>query len=441
MTEQQMLSVARQACEAGRRAGADFVEVRISEGKSANVRLERSSVDSTEVKLISGAGVRAFCKGGLGSVSLDGLDVTRIIQAAEQAAEMARFAVPDKDFMTLPAPEDEISVAGLYDPAIENIDTPALARIALECVEAAKSIAPDAICTGAAGVGYGWTALANSLGLARTSRSSSISTWIEPIIRQGDDVGAFYDYDAARMMTDFDHRGIGVSAAEAALKFLGARKIESRVMPVVLGPLCSSSLFESLAGSAEAESHQRGRSWLCGKLGEKIASRNVSLIDDATIPGGLGSRACDSEGVTSRKLPVVVDGVLVNLLHNSYTANKADADYTGHAHKGGIRPTNVIPKLGDVTSEEIIKDTPLGLYLNMGSISPDSTTGDVSATVDFGFLIENGELTHAVAGAMIGGNGFELLNGIDVVSSDARIEPGAVMPTIRIQGVRVAGGK
>ena len=99
-----------------------------------------------------------------------------------------------------------------------------------------------------------------------------------------------------------------------------------------------------------------------------------------------------------------------------------------------------MPALGTIPARDIIAQVDRGLYINMGSLSPDGTTGEVSASVDFGFLIENGEITRGVQSTMIGMNGFEMLANIDAVSSDARVEPGMLMPTIRIHDVRVAGG-
>ncbi len=441
MTQQELLELAQEACQAGRRAGADFVEVSVRTGRSSSVRVERSAIDTVEVSRGEGASVRAFVNGGLGAVSVDGLDRSRLMECARQAAEMARYAVPDRDFVTLPAPEPGVEVAGLYDPEVERLDVPALAAIAAECVESARSVAPEANCTGAVSAWAGQGAVANSLGVARSSRATSISAWIEPIIRRGDDVGAFYDFDAARRLADFDHREIGAEAARTALRFLGAVKVESGEMPVVLGPLAASSLFETLASQAGAEAHQRGRSWLCGMLGKRIASDALTLVDDATIPSGLSSRPHDSEGVPCRPLTVVEEGVLVNLLHNSYTANKAKAPYTGHAAGGGISPTNVNPRPGQAPAAELIRSVKRGLYVNMGGIAPDSATGDVSATVDFGFLIEHGEMTCPVAGTMVAAHGRELLEGIEAISSDARIEPGCIMPTVLIRSMRVAGGK
>ncbi|MCC6484579.1 MAG: TldD/PmbA family protein [Armatimonadetes bacterium] len=441
MTQQELLSIAEEACSVASNAGADFAEVRVSEGRSTSVRLERSAIDTTQISFSSGAGIRVYINGGLGSVSLDGLDLDRLKLAAQQAVDLARLATPDKDFVSLPEPQDGSSVPGLYDPGIENLGVSDMARIALECVDAARSVAPEAICTGSAGCGSGRSAIANSLGVARSSESSSISAWIEPIVKRNGDVGAFYDFDSARLLADFDHTGIGMSAAQTAVQFLGARKIESGVMPVILGPLSSGSVFGALAAGAEAESHQRGRSWLLGKLGRKVAADILTVRDDATIPAGLSSRSHDSEGVPTRPITIVENGVLINFLHNSYTAHKAKANLTGHARGGGIGPTNVNVELGEASAAQIIRDTKRGLYINMGRLSPDSTTGEVSAMVDFGFMIENGEIAYPVAGVMAGINGLEMMANIDAISSDGRVEPGSVSPTIRIQNIRIAGGK
>jgi PmbA protein len=94
-----------------------------------------------------------------------------------------------------------------------------------------------------------------------------------------------------------------------------------------------------------------------------------------------------------------------------------------------------------MTAAEIIKDIKEGLYINSGGLSPNSVTGEISATVDFGFKIENGELAYPVQSTVIGVNMLDLLKNIDAISSDYREEPGIVMPTVRAQNVRVAGGE
>jgi PmbA protein len=244
------------------------------------------------------------------------------------------------------------------------------------------------------------------------------------------------------MLSDFEPEGIGVKAAAQAVKFLGARKMETRRVPIILGPLASSSIFDSIASSADAEGVQRGRSFMIGKLGEKIGSDMLTITDEPLIPRGLGSRAYDPEGFPCRPLAIMENGVLKTYIYGSYTSGKAKVPNTGHGSRGGgASPSNVIPKLGNMTSDEIIKSTKEGLYINIGGISPNASTGDVSASVDFGFKIKNGELAYPVSSSLVGGSFLDMIKNIDAISSDYRAEPGAIMPTVRIQDVMVAGGR
>jgi PmbA protein len=173
-----------------------------------------------------------------------------------------------------------------------------------------------------------------------------------------------------------------------------------------------------------------------------IASEHVTIVDNGLIPRGARSGAHDGEGTRRRPLTVVDHGRLVSLLHNSYTAGKACTESTGHGtHSGGIGPTNLRPALGERPAAEILREVREGIYLESGELRADPASGDISASIDFGFLIRDGQLVHPVESAMIGGNIFDLLAHLDAVSSDAREEPGALMPTVRIQDVQIAGAE
>jgi PmbA protein len=210
-------------------------------------------------------------------------------------------------------------------------------------------------------------------------------------------------------------------------------------MPVVLGPLAAAALIESVVTAASAESVQRRRSFLVGRLGRRIASEHLSVVDDGLFPAGIYSSPTDSEGVPHRRLVVIERGVLKSLLHSSYTAGKARTRTTGHAAGGGCAPTNLRPELGELTAAEIVAGVKRGLYINSAAISPNPSSGEVSAMVDFGLAIENGRLAGPVANVSIAGHVFDLLRDIDAVSSDCREEPGVVMPTLRMRRAQVSG--
>ncbi len=436
-----LLKLAEKACETAAAAGAEFVDVSAGRGRSLGVELEKGAIKSCDARWSAGVSVRAFVRGAQGWASSSGLDEPEALAAARTAVELAKVAQPDPDFVSLPGPAPYQEVDGLYDQRVADLGIADLIRWAGENVDSAREVDPGVVVAGGVNAGWGEGALVNNLGVRVASRGSHVGLTIFAIVRRGDDVGSFYEFDSGRVLDDFAPDGIGAAATREAAKFLGAQKIETGVLPVVFGPLASHSIFGFLCWSANAESVQRRRSYLVGKKGEKIASELVTLTDDALIPRGLGSSPYDGEGVPHRPLTVVDRGVLASWLHNSYTANKAKEANTGHSTRGGIAPTNVIPKLGHRTAAEILRDTHEGLYIPLGGVSPNPVSGDFSETIDFGFKIERGQIAYPVKNTMIAGHMLEFLCNLDAISSDARIEPGAIMPTIRVQGLRVAGAK
>ena len=438
-----LTNLSKVACDAAISAGAEFADVSTSSGKSLSVEIESNAIKSSDAKQNGGISVRAIYRGGTGWSSTDVMTVDTAAEAGRSAARLARFAEPDPDFVSLPQPLAVYpEVEGLYDDKIADIGVKTMIGYALANIDSALSVDQGAIVLGGFGTSYGVSALVNSLGLNLSRQSSYIGGHTAVVVKRGDDVGCFYDYDTARVLADFEPEGIGAKAAAQAVKFLSARKMETKRLPIILGPLSSSSIFDSIVSSVDAEGIQRGRSFMIGKLGEKIGSDIITITDDPLIAGGIRSRAYDSEGFPCRPLTVVENGILKSYIYGSYTAAKAKAANTGHGSRGGsASPSNVIPKLDDLTSEEIIKSTKEGLYINMGGIYPNSSTGDVSTSVDFGFKIENGELAYPVSSSLIGGNFLDMLKNIDAISSDYREEPGSIMPTVRIQDVLVAGGR
>ncbi|MGB3086212.1 MAG: metallopeptidase TldD-related protein, partial [Phycisphaerae bacterium] len=281
---------------------------------------------------------------------------------------------------------------------------------------------------------------ASSAGVALEKRGTMIEAAIEATLRRDDDTGYFYDFDFGRHLADCELDKVAEAAVAGARRFLGARRIGSARRTLVLGPLAAYSLIGALVAAADAESIQRGRSYLCDKLGESIASEHLTIVDDGLIRRGLRSGAHDGEGTRRRCLTVIERGTLASLLHNSYTAGKAGTESTGHGtHSGGISPTNLVPALGEKCAADILKEVTEGIYLEAGSIRADPASGDISASIDFGFYVKNGEIQSPVESAMLGASIFDLLKNLDAVSSDARVEPGLLMPTLRIHDVQIAG--
>jgi PmbA protein len=442
-----LLEKVKRACDLAIDLGADQADAYASSSTRIQVRAAKNSIQSSTVVADRGLSVRAYVDGGCGfAYSMDVSDASAA-KIAEDAVSLARVAEPDPDFVSLPEPAQAKAVRGLYDPRVAKLDPRTAVEWMLEAVEAGRAVEPDASMSGAAFIGTGESAISNSLGLEARERSTSLTLYAHAILRDGDEVSSYSEFDIARRLKDFDPIPVGGVAAETARRFMQKKGIETTECPVILGPRAAHSFFGTIAYCADADSAQRRRSFLADKLGERIASDIVTIEDDPTIPGGMGSGEHDGEGVPPEPVRVVEDGTLRTFLHNSYTANKAKtpnnarASRAGYKSTVGISPTNVNPLLGSWDSDELISETKRGVYLPDGYLAPNPITGDVSATIDYGFLIEDGEISHPIKNSMLGGDFLELAQGVDAITKDCRREPGMIMPTLRIRKAKIAGTK
>ncbi len=433
-----LLKAAEIACEEAVNAGAEFADAFVERGRELSVYVEKNAISSSDARRRASISVRAFVAGGTGwwSASTVSEEVAR--EAGRQAAELAKVAEPDPDFVSLVSSQPYPTVERLFDPAIASLGVADVARWITGNIESALSVAPDAVFSGEAEARWREEALANSLGVRAVQRHTSAVVSAQVVIRQNGDVGSFYEWDSARNLADLAPEEIGATAAREALRYFRSRTAKTATLPVIFGPLASRGLFLGICAAASAEDVQRKRSFLVGKKGEAIAAEQVTLVDDPLIAGGLSSGAFDGDGYPHRPLTIVEKGVLRTYLHSSYTAHKSGEANTGHATRSGIAPTNVRPALGEKTAAELISEVEDGIYVALGRPFPDTASGQISALVDAGFRIRKGELTYPLKNTMVAGHAFEVLKAIDAVSSDYREEPGMIMPTVRVTKMRVA---
>jgi len=444
MTEEDLnyLDLAQACVTRADDAGAEWCDVVAGTARDISVAIEKSGIKSADAGRGEEVAIRAYVGGGMGYAAVTGRDRKTIDEAVDRAVALAKEATDDPDFRRLPPPQPRPEVEGIFDDAVAGLSVEQVVRIAVANIEAARAVEPEAILSGSVALSVGRGALASSTGVALESRATEISARISALLRRDGDTGYFYEFDFGRNLADCRLETVSVAAVEGARRFLGARRIGSGRRTLVLGPLAAYGFLGRLVAAAGAESIQRGRSFLCGKEGEPIADACLTLVDDGLVPRGVRSGAHDGEGTARRPLTVIHQGCLAGLLHNSYTAGKAGTESTGHGtHAGGIRPTNLRPALGDCPADELLAEVEDGIYLESGEIRPDPASGDISASIDFGFLLKGGERVHPVESAMLGGNVFDLLQRLDAVSSDAREEPGILMPTLRIRDVQIAGAE
>jgi len=288
--------------------------------------------------------------------------------------------------------------------------------------------------------------LASSLGFLGEYQRSYCSITAVPIAQ--DENGSMqrdYWYSAARSLARLDSpESVGREAARRTVRRLGARKVPSTKVPIVFDRTVAGSLLGHVFEAASGDAIYRHSSFLTGKLGEKIAGDNITIIDDGTMPGGFGTSPFDGEGIPTRKTVVVEDGVLKSYLLNTYTARKLGLQTTGNASRGlagnpGIGPGNFFLQPGLHSPQQIIAGVKRGFFVTeFLGFGVNLVTGDFSRGAT-GLWIENGELTFPVEEVTVAGNFKEMLNNIAEIGSDLEFRSSTACPTLRIEGMTLAG--
>lgn len=252
---------------------------------------------------------------------------------------------------------------------------------------------------------------------------------------------------------------IALKAAKRALMMLKARRIQGGRMPVVISSEAGGTMIHEAVGHGlEADLVQEGLSVYSEKIGEKIASELITVVDDPTLPNMRGSYVFDDEGTPSQKTILIEKGVLVNYLYDRYTALKEGKPSTGNGRRQSYehypipRMSNTFIAPGKHSPEEIIRSVDKGLFVKkMGGGQVNTVNGEFVFEVQEGYLIEKGMIGEPVRGALLIGTGQEILKSIDMVGSDLGFSIGTCgknsqgvpvtdgMPTIRIPEIVVGG--
>ena len=432
------------------KAGATAAEAVVREGTEFSTVVRLGQVETLKESGSRAIGLRVFL--GQRNASTYSSDVTRdgIERLIKGAFDLARVTSEDP-YAGIPEPAQLGSLAGdlkLYYsdvyalPPEERIDYARRAeRAALDADPRMKN--SDG---GSFDAATGHKVLANSHGFVGEFRRSYCSMSAAPIAQ--DESGAMqrdYWFTLARTLARLESpEAIGREAARRTLRRLGARKIASTQVPIVLDPQVAESILDNLFDAVNGDAVYRQSSFLAGKLGEKVAASNITVIDDGTIPEGFGTEPFDGEGVPTQRTLVIENGELKSYLLNTYTAKKLGLRTTGNAARGlagnpGIGAGNFFLQKGDRTPQQIIAGIKRGLYVTQFlGFGVNLVTGDFSRGAS-GLWIENGELAYPVEEITVAGNLKEMLNNISEIGNDLEFRGSTAAPTLRIDGMTIAG--
>ena len=251
------------------------------------------------------------------------------------------------------------------------------------------------------------------------------------------------------------------AAVSQALTNLEARPAPAGTMTVVLGPGWPGVLLHEAVGHGlEGDFNRKGTSAFSGRLGQRVASRGVTVVDDGTIPGRRGSLTVDDEGTPTQRTMLIEDGVLRGYMQDSLNARLMKMPLTGNARRESFahltmpRMTNTCMLAGHHDPEEILKSVKKGIYAsNFGGGQVDITNGKFVFSAAEAYMIENGKVTYPVKGATLIGNGPDALTHVSMIGNDLQLDwgigtcgkegqsvpVGVGQPTLKLDGLTVGG--
>jgi PmbA protein len=425
-------------------AGADAADAIAVRSISLGVEVREGAVEESERSEGDDLGLRVFVGRRQAIVSTNDLKMSPS-ELAERALAMAR-AAPEDPFAGLAEEAQlarEFADLDLLDPALPIVtELEQRAKRAEAAALAVKGVTKSGGAGAAAGISG--VVLATSSGFRGSYANSYHSISMTAIAGEGTAMERDYDYSTALHAADLESpEKIGRTAGERSVERLNPRKIDTKRVPVVFDRRVSNSFVGHLAGAINGAAVARRTSFLKGKLGQQLFASGINVIDDPLRRRGLRSRPFDAEGVATRPLAVVEDGMLKSWLLDCASARELGFSSTGHAQRGvssspAPSPTNLYLAPGARSPDALIKDMDEGFYVtDLIGTGVNMVTGDYSRGAS-GFWIANGQRSHPVSEVTVAGNLIEIFQSLSP-ADDLEFRFGTNAPTLRVEGLTVAG--
>lgn len=443
------------------RQGGDFAEVFVEDRHGTSAVLDDGRVEELSSGRDRGAGIRVVVGETTGYAHTADLSERGLVAAAEAARAVARSGGTGKVValspLEAPRPNDVI----IIPDHVAKADKIALLARADEAARRAGGAIRQV--SASYGDSRRRVLVANSDGVL-TGDDQVRSRFAVSCVAVGD-TGMQTGRESAAFTVGFelfdtvDVEDVATRAARRALGKLTARPAPSGEVPVVLASGSGGILFHEACGHGlEADHIAKNASVYTGQVGEVVASPLVTLVDDGTLGTQWGSFAVDDEGNPARRNVLIENGMLTDYMWDFLRARKegrvssANGRRQSYRHLPMVRMTNTFLLNGTEDADEIVAQTPTGVYVaKLGGGQVNTATGDfVFGTVE-AYLIENGRITDPLRDANLIGNGPEILRRIDAVATDFAMEPGTCgkdgqsvpvgcgQPTLRLSGVTIGG--
>ena len=433
-----------------RAAGADAADVLVAEGTDFSVTVRKGEVETLKEAGSKALGLRTFVGRRSATSHTSDFSPSALSALVAETVAMARVTgedpaagLPDE---VAPFDEDELEL-GQFDPSPAALPTAERIERARRAEAAALEASPEITNSqgGTYASGEDRVVLANSRGFLGAYRASSVSLSVVPVAERGGAMERDYWYTTGRGLGDLlPPEEVGREAAARTLRRLGARKVETREVPVVFDPETAAELLGQVFRALSGYSVFRNATFLKDRVGEAVASPLLTVVDDGRVFRGLGSRPFDGEGLPTRRNVPLERGVLRFYLCDSYAARKIGARPTGSARRGVagapvVGAANLCFAAGETPPEEIVAGVESGLYVtDLIGFGVDLVSGDYSQGAA-GQWIEKGRFAHPVHEVTIAGNLKQMLMDVDAVGTDLVFRGSSASPTLRIRKMTVSG--
>jgi len=442
----------------------DYADLYFQYSRSEAWSLDEGIVKSGSFNIDQGVGVRAISGEKTSFAYSD--DISS--RALGDAASAVRAIAAAGQNGILPALQASTASRALYVPHDPIASLPAEAKVKLlERLEGfAKAIDPRVVQVMASLAGeYEVILVAGSDGRLAADIRPLVRCSISVIVEEngkreqgGSGGGGRFDF---AYFSDDILRRYASEAVHQAVTNLHADAAPAGQMTVVLGSGWPGILLHEAVGHGlEGDFNRKGSSAFSGRVGQRVAAKGVTVIDDGTIADRRGSLNIDDEGNTTQRTVLIEDGILKGYMQDSLNARLMGVAPTGNgrresfAHLPIPRMTNTMMLAGEHDPAEIIKSVKKGIYAaNFGGGQVDITSGKFVFSMSEAYLIEDGKVTRPIKGATLIGNGPDAMTRISMIGNDLKLDPGVGtcgkdgqsvpvgvgQPTLRIDGLTVGG--
>ena len=431
-----LLNISEKILNKAKKLGATDASVVVTNSISEDINYRNKKIDGSTRSENLGANLTTYFGKKKSSLTTSNLREDVLDGLVEKCFEATKIT-PEDELNSLP--EKELHFKGIKELDLfdkTQLDNKDKVNYLKEAEEIAFSD-PKIVNTNGSGFSQNKSnfVLANSNGFSDGYESSQFTAYCEVVSKENGSMERDYEYSSKRFFSDLlSPKIIGENASRFAIRKLNPKKIKSEKMTVVFDKRISKNILSVFSNAISSSVIAKGTTFLKGKENSQIFNKNVNIVDKSDIKRANGSKYFDKEGVRVDELDLVKDGVLKNLLVDTYNGKKINKRSNGRC--GGT--SNLFFKKGNKSFNELINSKQRILYINetIGH-GTNLITGDYSVGAS-GQIIENGEFKYPVSEITIAGNFNEIFKNL-ILADDLELNYSTNSPTMLVEGITVGG--